>query len=442
VLCAAAPAAVIVPNGFRQAGPGITRDPADLAAWWKQLGDPELDSLIDRAMRYNIDLRVAAARVAQARALERAQRSSLFPTLSLAGAFDRVRNRQPLAPTFEINNLQTGLDASWEADIFGANRKAVSASKSDTRSAEEARRDTLVTVTGEVARAYGELRGLDRRLAITRATIALQSDTLHLTQVRADAGLATQLDVAQQTTQLSTTQAAEPQLMAARVATVQRLGVLIGQQPEALLDELEAAGELPKVPQVIATGLPSDLLARRPDVRRAQAEVSAAAARVGAARAELFPKFTIQGLSGRQSSGFGGITLGAGNFFSIGPAIQLPIFTGGRIRANIAARNAALQEAAARYEGAMLTALEEVENALSAYAREEERSEKLTAAADAARTATDLARELYTRGLSDFLAVLDAQRAQYAAEDSLAQSRTAIVTNAVALYKSLGGGWN
>jgi NodT family efflux transporter outer membrane factor (OMF) lipoprotein len=217
--------------------------------------------------------------------------------------------------------------------------------------------------------------------------------------------------------------------------------VLIGQQPEALLDELHAAGELPTVPQVIAAGLPSDLLARRPDVRRAQAEVTAAAARVGAARADLFPKFTIQGLTGRQGNSFSGLTLGAGNFFSIGPAIQLPIFTGGRIRANIAARNAALQEAAARYDGAMLTALEEVENALSAYAREEERSDKLAAAADAARTATDLARELYTRGLSDFLAVLDAQRAQYAAEDALAQSRTAIVTDAVALYKSLGGGW-
>src|SRR5262249_51948367 len=158
-----------------------------------------------------------------------------------------------------------------------------------------------------------------------------------------------------------------------------------------------------------AAGLPSELLARRPDVRRAQDEVAAAAARVGAARADLFPKFTITGLSGRQGTGFGGITLGAGNFFSLGPAFQLPIFTGGRIRANIAANDARLQEAKARYEGTMLTALEDVENALSNYAREEERRNKLAAAADAARTAVDLARELYSRGLSDFLAVLDAQ---------------------------------
>jgi NodT family efflux transporter outer membrane factor (OMF) lipoprotein len=453
-LCAAACAAT-VPETYRQAGPGVTRDSADLAVWWKQLHDPELDSLIERAMRYNIDLRVAAARVAQARALERVQRSTLFPTLGLSSVFNRIRGgfaqgnvhvdqaagRGSFISPFETNNFQAGLDASWEADLFGGNRKAVSASAADTRSAEEARRDTLVTVTGEVARAYAELRGLDRRLVITRDTIATESDTLHLTQVRADAGLATELDVAQQTNQLSTTQAAEPALEAARTATVQRLAVLIGQQPEALLDELKAAGELPVTPSVIGAGIPSDLLARRPDVRRAQAEIAAAAARLGAARTDLFPKFTITGLTGRQATSFGGFTLGGGTFFGVGPAITLPIFTGGRIRANIAANDARLQEAQARYEGTMLTALEEVEDALSGYAREEERREKLRIAADSARTAVDLARELYTRGLSDFLAVLDAQRAQYAAEDSLAQSQTAIVTNVVALYKSLGGGW-
>ena len=441
LLCGAAAAAATLPEGYRQAGPGVTRDSADLAAWWKQLHDPELDSLIERAIRSNLDLRIAATRVAQARALERAQRSSLFPTLSLAGAFNHFRNRIPTGPTYDTSLLQSGLDASWEADIFGANRKATSASAADTRSAEEARRDTLVTVTGEVARAYAELRGIDRRLAITRATIQTQSDTLHLTQVRAEAGLATELDVAQQATQLSTTQAAEPALEAARVQIQQRLGVLLGQQPESLLDELKAPGELPTVPPVIATGLPSELLSRRPDVRRAQSDIAAAAARLGAAKSDLFPKFTITGLSGRQATGFSGLTLGAGNFFAVGPAISLPIFTGGRIRANIAANDARVQEAQARYESAMLTALEEVENALSAYTREEQRRDKLAAAADASRTAVDLARELYSRGLSDFLSVLDAQRAQYAAEDSLAQSQTAIVTNVVALYKALGGGW-
>jgi NodT family efflux transporter outer membrane factor (OMF) lipoprotein len=443
VLVAAAASAATVPADFRQAGPGVTHDAADLSAWWKQLHDPELDSLVDRAIKGNLDLRIAASRVAQARALERVQRSTLFPTLSLASVFNRARGGilQGLRTPFESNNSQAGLDASWELDLFGGNRKAATASAADTRSAEEARRDALVTVTGEVARAYAELRGIDRRLAITRATIQTQSDTLHLTQVRAEAGLATELDVAQQTTQLATTQSAEPALEASRVQTVQRIAVLLGQQPETLLDELKAPGELPTTPPVIDAGLPSDLLSRRPDVRRAQAEIAAAAARLGASRSDLFPKFTITGLSGRQGTSFSGVTLGAGNFFSVGPALQLPIFTGGRIRANIAANDARLQEAQTRYEAAMLTALEDVENALVGYAREEERRDKLATAADSSRTAVTLARELYTRGLSDFLSVLDAQRAQYAAEDALAQSQTAIVTNVVALYKALGGGW-
>jgi NodT family efflux transporter outer membrane factor (OMF) lipoprotein len=453
LFCLAASAATL-PEGYKQAGAGVSQQTAELALWWKQLKDPQLDSLIERAIKSNVELRVAATRVAQARALERAQRSTLFPTLSLAGAFNRIRGgfeqgnihvdpsrSGSLISPFETNNLQAGLDASWEADLFGGNRKAVSASAADTRSAEEARRDMVVTVTGEVARAYAELRGIDQRLAITRATIHTQSDTLHLTQVRAEAGLATELDVAQQATQLATTQAAEPALAASRVQTVQRLAVLLGQQPESLLDELHAPGELPAVPPVIAAGIPSDLLSRRPDVRRAQSDIIAAAARLGSARADLFPKFTITGFSGRQSTGFESITLGAGNFFSIGPAIQLPIFNGGRIRANIAANDARLQEAQIRYEGVMLAALEDVENALASYAREEERREKLATAANASRTAVDLARELYSRGLSDFLSVLDAQRAQYTAEDALAQSQTAIVTDVVALYKALGGGW-
>jgi len=434
-------ASATLPEGYRQQAPGVTRDTGGLALWWKQLKDPELDSLIDRAIKGNIDLRIAAARVAQARALEKAQRSTLFPTLSLVGAFGHNRNLIPIGPGYETDNLQSALNATYDMDLFGANRKAVSASTADARSAEEGRRDSLVVVTGEVARAYAELRGIDRRLAITRATIATQSDTLHLTQVRAEAGLATQLDVAQQTTQLSTTQAAEPALQAARVQTVQRIAVLLGLQPEALLDELKVPGDLPTVPPVISAGLPSDLLSRRPDVRRAEADVVAAAARLGVAKADLFPKFTITGLSGRQGDGFGGIALGAANFFSVGPAISLPMFTGGRIRANIAANDARVQEARARYEGAMLKALEDVENALSNYAREEERRTKLAAAADASRTAVHLAHELYSRGLADFLSVLDAQRQQYATEDALAQSQTAIVTNVVALYKALGGSW-
>jgi outer membrane protein TolC len=189
-------------------------------------------------------------------------------------------------------------------------------------------------------------------------------------------------------------------------------------------------------------GLSSDLLKRRPDVRRADAEIAAASARVGVARSDFFPKITLTGSAGRQGTSYPGLTLGAGNFFAVGPAIKLPIFTGGRLRANMEAQKQRLVQAQIGYQEAVLRSLEDTENALTAYGREQERRERLQAAAQSSQEATRLADELYTRGLSDFLSVLDAQRQQLAIEDDLAQSDTAVVTDLVALYKALGGGWN
>jgi NodT family efflux transporter outer membrane factor (OMF) lipoprotein len=442
----------VVPKTYVQTGNAASTDAADVARWWAEFHDPELNSLVERAIQHNTDLRIAAARVLEARALQGVERAKLLPTLSSSNSFDRIRGGysqgvvhvspgQSLISPFETNTVQLGFDASWELDFFGGKRKAVQAAAADAAAVEESRRDALVTVIAEVARNYIELRGLDRRLEITRRNIQTQKDTLDLTRVRAEAGLGTQLEVEQQRTQLSTTQAAEPMLESTRIQTVQRLGVLTGEPPDSLLGELRESAALPPTPPVVAVGLPSDLLRRRPDLRQAEAETAAAAARVGVARADLFPKFVITGLAGRQSTNASGFTLGAGNFFSAGPGIQLPIFSGGKIRANIAANEARLQEAIARYEGAMLNALGDVENALTAYNREQQRRDQLQTAAKAASSATALANELYKRGLSDFLSVLDAQRAQYAAEDDLVQSETTVVTDLVALYKALGGGW-
>lgn len=443
-----------VPEKFEQSANGVVPGAAQLAHWWTVFGDAELNRLVLRAADYNTDVRIATARVAEARALQGVTRAALLPSLGSTNSFNRVRGgfsqgvvhvggTQPgaLIAPFENNSFQIGFDASWELDFFGGNRKASQAAGADTVASEYARRDVLVSVTAEVARNYIELRGLDQRLRITRANIAAQRDTLGLTRVRADAGLGTQLEVAQQATQLAATEAAEPALEAARIQTVQRLGVLAGQTPEALLDELHDAMPLPNLPESVSAGFPSDLLSRRPDLREAEAQVVAATARTGAARAELFPKFVIQGLSGRQSTNLSGFSVGAGNFFAIGPGITLPIFSGGKIRANIAAQDARLDQAIARYEGAMLTALQDVEGSLAAYDREQQRRDHLAAAADASRTAKDLANELYTRGLSDFLSVLDAQRAEFAAEDDLVQSQTAVASHLASLYKALGGGW-
>ena len=346
-----------------------------------------------------------------------------------------------LLTPFESSVYQFGFDASWEIDFFGGRRRALEAATADVAAMAEARRDTMVSLLAEVARNYSELRGFQKRLDITNQNIKLQQDSLDLARVRADAGLGTQFDVERQSAQLDSTRALVPALQAAEIQTIHRLGVLLGEEPGALLNELAQAKPIPTVPPAVPVGLPGDLLKRRPDIREAEARVAAETARVGVARADLFPKFLLTGAAGRQATEPSGLTLGAGNFFSIGPAITLPIFTGGKIRGNIEAQKQRLDQALTACQNTVLRSLEETENALVAYGHEKDRQARLVAAVNASRQATMLANELYTRGLSDFLTVLDAQRQQLAAEDDLAQSDTAVITNLVALYKALGGGW-
>ncbi len=442
-----------IPAQFHSQAAGASGDPA-IEQWWRSFHDPELDSLIQRAMHANIDLRIAASRLLEARAARGVSRADLLPSAETGNSFQRVRggltqgifrpnagSQSSLLAPFETNIFQQGFDASWEIDFFGGKRHALEAATADVAAADEARHETLVSLLAEVTRNYSELRGTQRRLAIALDNIRLQADSLDLTKVRAEAGLGTELDVERQASQLAATQATVPALESARQMSVHRLSVLLGEEPGTLSGELEEVRPLPPTPPVVPVGLSSDLLKRRPDIRRADAEVAAASARVGVAHSDLFPKITLTGAAGRQGTSFSGLTLGAGNFFAIGPAIKLPIFTGGRLRANLEAQKQRLSQAQLAYRNSVLRSLEETENALTAYGREQERRERLQAAAESSQQATHLANELYTRGLADFLSVLDAQRQQLAIEDDLAQSDTAVVTNLVALYKALGGGW-
>jgi NodT family efflux transporter outer membrane factor (OMF) lipoprotein len=346
-----------------------------------------------------------------------------------------------LLTPFESSVYQFGFDASWEIDFFGGRRRALEAATADVAAVGEARSDTLVSLLAEVARNYSELRGFQRRLDITNQNIKLQEDSLDLTRVRAEAGLGTQFDVERQSAQLDSTRAVVPGLEAAEIQTIHRLSVLLGEQPGALLNELTENKPLPTVPPTVPVGLPGDLLKRRPDIREAEVRVAAETARLGAARSDLFPKVSLTGAAGRQATEPAGLTLGAGNFFAIGPAITLPLFTAGKIRGNIEAQRQRLDQALTQYQSTVLRSLEETEDALVAYGHEKDRQARLVAAVEASRQATMLADELYKRGLSDFLSVLDAQRQQLAAEDDLAQSDTVVITDLVALYKSLGGGW-
>jgi multidrug efflux system outer membrane protein len=419
-----------------------------VAQWWTSFNDPQLASLVDRAVKGNLDIQLAAARLKEARAARGVARSALFPSIGAGVAATRNRQRtvavtggvvQP--KQIEINNFEGNFDASWELDVFGRVRQGVRAAAADTVAAEEGRRGVLVALLGEVGRAYTELRGLQLRLAIAEKNIGTQQDTLEVAEARAKAGLATQLDVSRAAAQLETTRSGIPALESGIQAAMHRLSVLLGQDPGALAAELSSSAPVPVTPPEVPIGLRSDLLQRRPDLLQSEAEIVAATARVGEAKAELFPRFTLLGTAGRQAAQLHDITLGVGNFFSAGPAISVPIFTGGRIRSNIRIQDARLEQSVIRYRAAVLSALEETENALVSYSNEQERRARLQRAVQANEEAVKLSNDRYRAGVTDFLSVLDAQRELYANEDLLAQSRTAQTLNLIALYKALGGGW-
>jgi NodT family efflux transporter outer membrane factor (OMF) lipoprotein len=339
------------------------------------------------------------------------------------------------------NLFQAGFDATWELDVFGGVRRGVEAADDDIAAAEWNWRDTLVTLLSEVARNYVDCRSLQRRIAIANQNIVSQRETLNLTKTRFKAGLTGELDVVRAEAQLATTESQVPTLETSLKQVIHQLGVLLGQPPEALLAELSAEAPIPLVPPELPVGLPSDLLRRRPDVRRVERQLASATALIGQAMADLFPKFSLTGSFGWQSAEANKLFKARSDTWSVGPGVQWPIFEGGRIMANIEFQNAFQEEAMATYSSTVLTALRDVENALIAYSQERIRHRQLTQAVTSNRRAVVLSNELYSKGLADFLSVLVAQAAQYATEDALAQSEGFVVDNLIAIYKAIGGGW-
>jgi NodT family efflux transporter outer membrane factor (OMF) lipoprotein len=424
---------------------GVTAAEASVVRWWTTFDDPMLDSLITRAVGSNQDVQIATARVREARALRGITAGELLPTIdATASLTDNRRSRNSL--TFPVDTLdsdlyEAGFDATWEIDLFGGKRRAVEAATAELRAAIEDWRAVLVTLLAEVARNYVEARSFQRRVAITEQNIAAQRDALDIIRARFDAGLSSELDVSRSAALLATTASQAPALESSLQRAVHRLGVLLGAGPGALLDDLRQQAPVPTPPPQVPVGLPSDLLRRRPDIRRSERQLAAATARIGVATADLFPKFALTGTAGLQSLSTGDLFGSGSEFWTAGPAFTWRLFDGGRIRANIRVQNERQRQALAEYEKTVLTSLEEVENALVAYAKEQVRHRALQEAVTANRRALDLASELYLRGLVDFLNVLDVQRALYLDEDLAAQSEGAVAANLVALYKALGGGW-
>jgi outer membrane protein, multidrug efflux system len=428
------------------AGGETNHAPAD-AAWWKTFNDPELDSLIARAAQSNLTLHAAAARVREARAARGVTAADFWPSVDAAGSYQRERLSANGFPEFppgiplDGNVYQAGFDAAWELDVFGGTRRAVEAANANIASSEFAERDVLVSLQGEVARNYIEARGFQRRLAIAHENIAAQQEVLELTRDRFKAGLGGDLDVQQSSALLAATQAQVPPLETGFKQSVYRLGVLLGLTPGALVNELSGDAPIPTTPPEVPAGLPSDLLLRRPDVRLAERKLAAANAQIGVATADLFPKFSLTGVVGLQSVSTSDWFTGGSRFWQAGPTVQWRIFDAGRIRSNIRVQNARQEEALAGYEQSVLNAMEDVENSLTAYAKEQTRRESLVTAADASQQALEISQQLYEKGLADFLRVLDAQRSLYVNQESLVQSDRDVALDLVALYKALGGGW-
>ncbi len=425
--------------------------PMDLVEWWRTFGDPVLTSLVERAIESNPDLRQAEARIRQARASRGVAASGLWPEIDATGSFRRSGTGggsesgswgRTMAQGGTVSNLfQVGLDAAWELDIFGGTRRNIEATTADLEAAVEDRRDVLVSLVAEVGNNYLNLRGFQQQIAIARRNLDAQKHSAEISRKRFEAGYVGKLDVANAYAQVATTESQIPQLESSYQGTIYNLSVLLGREPAALAQELASDAPIPSTPPEIPVGLPSDLVRRRPDIRRAEAQLHAATARIGVATSDLFPKFSLTGSAGFSSADINSLLNWSSRAWSYGPSVTWPIFSAGRIRWNIELKKALKEQALTAYEKAVLTALKDVETALVAYSKEQEHRRLVMEAVENNRNAVDLSMKLYVGGKTDFLNVLTAQRALYVSEEALVLSTRNLAIELIALYKALGGGW-
>ncbi|MCY0388104.1 efflux transporter outer membrane subunit [Robbsia sp. Bb-Pol-6] len=434
-------------------------------AWWRAFDDPQLDSLIARAIAGNLSLQQAVLRIAAAREQVVQSAAAGLPTLSanasvkreqlgLQGILDSAHvsasTLDAVSPgagsvlgtlTDPVNLFQGSFDASWELDLFGRVRRSVEAAQASAREDVESRNDALVSLEAEVARAYVQLRGAQLVMRTINEQIQVAQDSVDLTRERSQHGLSPQLDVENASAQLGSLRAQLPQYEAQTVQAMNGLAVLLGQAPGSLDAELSTVRPMPALPAAIPVGLPSALARRRPDVRQAEASLHAATANIGVSVASLFPSISLTGQFGLRNTQASYLTRWASHFYAVGPSVSVPIFEGGRLRASVRMARAEQASAALNYRQTVLSALQDVENGLVNYRTDQARTLALQEALGAQQNAFNLSNESYRKGIDSFLNVLDAQRQLSQAKQQLAQSQVQTGTDLVALYKALGGGW-
>ncbi|MEJ2221271.1 MAG: TolC family protein [Desulfobacterales bacterium] len=412
-----------------------------LAHWWSTLNDAELDSLVARAVNGNLDLKNARARIREARALRGISKADLFPTLDAGALASKQRSSENSDTGTESKLYTAGFDAGWELDVFGGVRRSVEAAQASLEATQEDLHNVMVSLLAEVVLNYVEVRTFQSRLAVTEANIKTQQETYDLNQSRYEAGIIDELAVQQSLRILETSRSQIPALKTGLEAAKNRLAVLMGEQPGKLHPELDARRPIPELPATVVVGIPAETLRQRPDIRRAERNLAAQTARIGVAKADLYPKFRLFGTIGLESLSSKDFLEWASRTWSIGPGVSWNIFHGGAIRQNIEVQTARQEQALVQYEATVLKALEEVENVLVAYVKEQVRRESLSKAANAAQQTALLAQDRYQAGLVDFNNVLDAQRSLLVLQDELNRSNGTVISNLIRLYKALGGGW-
>jgi outer membrane protein, multidrug efflux system len=453
------------------AEPSAAAPNAGIAEWWGSFQDPTLDRLIAQAVRDNLDVQAAASRIREARQQEIVAGAAAWPTLQVDDQFTRTHLSQnslaagtlgsllggPVGtrnatsegagqagigfPGADFNTFQLGFDASWELDLFGKTRRGVEAARYSTDAAVWNQRDTLVSLTAEVADTYLQLRSAQQRLAIAQAELRRQQDLLAVVQAQARGGLVTGLDLRQQETQVASAASQVPAFEADAKVRRHALAVLLGEAPEALDGDLATPEALPAVPPDVPVGLPSELLRRRPDIRAAERQLASATANIGVAVADFYPQITLTASPALVSTALSNLVSWSSRSLGAGVGLVWPIFQAGKTKANVAIADERAQQALLTYRKTVLTALQDVEDALANYAAEQQRLAALQRSLRAARAASDVARQQYRSGLVTFTTVLNAEAALNTAEDQTAQSNAAVTRDLVALYKALGGGW-
>jgi len=427
--------ALAVPDIY-YGGPGAAPATTEnLARWWERFDDPLLTRLIDEASAGNLDLAQAGSRLIQARESLVQARAGLVPQVGASAGAGR-----DFGPGDDRSSFSVGADAAWEIDLFGRIRRGIEAAGADAQGVYFDREALRVAIAAEVATNYVQARLAQERLALARDTLAIADDNLQIARWRVEAGLASSLDSEQARAARAQTAASIPNIENAFTSATYRLAVLTGRAPGALTAELAAARPIPQGPDEVATGIPADTLRQRPDVRAAERSLAAQTARIGVAEAQLYPALRLSGNIGTSAFSLGGLFSAiTGGIFS---GLSQTLFDGGRLRSQLRSQQAATEGSLAAYRQSVLTALEEVENALIALRAARERQVQFAIALEAAGNTAILARTQYRSGLTDFQQLLEAERSLLSARDGMADSRGDEALALVQLYRALGGGWD